>query len=381
MEQLILDQVKPYEEENNVKVEVVILPWDSMDQMWTSAVQSGETPGFGYTYDSRLPDWYRLGALAALDDHIDDELLGAFLEEPLGSAYYQGKLYALPVLVTSDAMYYNKGILAEAGVEVPDDPLYSPSLDEFKGWLAKVADAGYYGWESQGFQGVYDHIYDDFYMRFNCTVLNEDRTGFGFDQPGCLRAAQAWADLATTPNWMPPKALTMGWSRSDEFLSGKTAFIDYWGGLVPRLTEYPEIDWGVMRPWHEELHKCYLGIGYYAVFADAENLDAAIDLALWLSETERQTEWNMHIGTFPAMPTEGLYDDAEPDVALVAKVQEYNLSSGDAKFLVPWKGNVRWGNEVFVPNLQALQLGELTPEEFLEKLQEGGQKIWAEENE
>jgi hypothetical protein len=81
------------------------------------------------------------------------------------------------------------------------------------------------------------------------------------------------------------------------------------------------------------------------------------------------------------MAIEGMYDDTTPGRATVGRVVEYNLSSGDAKFVLPWKGNVRWGNEVFNPNREALQLGKMTPEEFLEKAQEGGVKIWAEENE
>ena len=381
MEQVILDLVKPYEEEHNAKIDVVIIPWDSIDQMWTSAVQSGETPAFGYTYDSRLPDWYRMGALAALDDYVSDDLLNAFLEEPLQSSYYQDHLYALPVLLTSDAMYYNKKILAEAGIEVPDDPLYSPSWEEFLGWLYKVADAGYSGWDSQGFQGVYDHIYDDHYMRFGCFPINEDRASFAFNQPGCLKAAEAWAELGTTPNLLPPKAVTTGWNRSEAFLEGEAAFCDYWVGLAQRLEkDYPEIEWGVMRPWHADEYKAYLGIGYYAVFEDAKNKEQAIDLALWLASPEKQSEWNKTIGLFPAVASEGMHDDSSPGMALVARVVEYNLSSGDAKFVYPWKGNVRWGNEVFNPNREALMLGRITPDEFLQKLQEGGMKIWEEEH-
>jgi multiple sugar transport system substrate-binding protein len=382
MEQVILDLVKPYEEEHNVKVEVVIIPWDSIDQMWTSAVQSGETPAFGYTYDSRLPDWYRMGALEPLDDYVDQAFLDSILKEPLESAYYQGHLYALPVLLTSDALYYNKKILEDSGVELPDDPLYSPTWEEFLGWLYKIADAGYYGWDNQGFQGVYDHIYDDFYMRFGCTVINDDRTAFAFDQPGCLKAAEAWAELGTTPSLLPPKAVTTGWNRSEAFLEGKAGFCDYWVGLAQRLEkDYPEVEWGVMRPFHADTAKNYLGIGYYAVFADAENKDMAIDLALWLSQPDKQTEWNKTIGLFPAVAVEGLFADASPGVASVGRVVEHNLSSGDAKFVFPWKGNVIWGNEVFNPNREALMLGRITPEEFVKKAREGGQKIWKEYNE
>ncbi len=382
MEQVIRDLVKPYEQEHNVKVDVVIVPWDTIDQMWTSAIQSGDTPSFGYTYDSRLPDWYKMGALEPLEGYADKAFWDQILDEPLKSATYQGHIYAFPVLLTSDLMYYNKDLFDKAGIKVPDDPLYSPSWDEFLDWTKKLAAAGFYGWDGSGFQTVYDHIYDDFYMRFGCKELSDDYTQFTFDSPGCLNAAKAWQTLGTTPNLLPPKALTVGWNRSEAFLEGKAGMLDFWVGLASRLeTDYPNIKWGVMRPFHEAQQKDYLGIGYYAVFKDAKNKQQAVDLALWLSQPAKQTEWNKTIGLFPAIKgSTGLYEKESPGLAAAARVVETNLSSGDAKFVQPWSGNVRWGNEVFVPNLQALMLGKITPEDFVKKVHDGGVQIFQEMN-
>ena len=47
-----------------------------------------------------------------------------------------------------------------------------------------------------------------------------------------------------------------------------------------------------MLPFHGTEEKAYLGIGYYAVFADAENKEAVIDLLKFMTSDEQQVAFN-----------------------------------------------------------------------------------------
>lgn len=51
---------------------------------------------------------------------ISEEERSVYLESIIDQGTYDGKLYALGVLESSVGMYYNKDILEEAGIEVPD---------------------------------------------------------------------------------------------------------------------------------------------------------------------------------------------------------------------------------------------------------------------
>src|SRR6185295_12102127 len=55
MQKIMEDMVKPYAAANNVKVTIVVVPWGDLDTQWASAIQSRQTPSFGYMYDFRLP--------------------------------------------------------------------------------------------------------------------------------------------------------------------------------------------------------------------------------------------------------------------------------------------------------------------------------------
>ena len=106
--------------------------------MWASAIESGETPAFGYMYDFRLPTHYRSGALEPLMQYFNQEELDRLLQEPLQTAMFKDDFMPIPMLVTSDHLVYNKDIFAAAGIEVPDNPYYSPSWEEFLDWSQKI---------------------------------------------------------------------------------------------------------------------------------------------------------------------------------------------------------------------------------------------------
>jgi len=378
MQSIVEGLVKDYETEHNVVVDVVIIPWGDLDTMWASAIESGETPSFGYMYDFRLPTHYRSGALEPLTQYFTQEELARFLPEPLETAKYEGDLYAIPILVTSNHLVYNKDLFAAAGIEAPSDPNYSPTWDEFLEWSKKIKDAGY-GSFDYGLRNLWDHPIDDFYMRFGCRETNEDHTQMTFDTPECLAAAHAWADLAPT---LSDKALTVAWAPYEEFFAGTTAMAEGGSFLTKQLIDsYPDIHWGTMLPFHGTEEKAYLGIGYYAVFADAKNKEAVIDLLKYMTSDDQLVAFNTAVGTFP--PIKGIrdqmYQDATGDFKTSLDLTWELLESGKAKFLYPWPGFSRFADEVFIPNWQSMMLGKMTPEDFVALINKEGNRVIQEE--
>jgi ABC-type glycerol-3-phosphate transport system substrate-binding protein len=252
--------------------------------------------------------------------------------------------------------------------------MYSPTWEEFLGWSQQLKDAGYASFD-YGFRNIWNHPMDDFYMRFGCRETNEDHTQLTFDSPDCLRAVQAWSDLAPT---LSEKALSTAWSPFDEFFAGQVGMVEGGSFLAKQLIDqYPELEWGILQPFHDKEHKAYLGIGYYAVFADAKNKPETIELLKYLVSEEQQIAFNTAIGTFPAVKgtREKMYPEAAGQLKTSLDVTWDLLESGKAKFLYPWPGFSRFADEIFIPNWQSLMLGDMTPETFVALIQEEGQVV------
>ena len=111
----------PFEEENNVEVNVEIVPWGNYEEKYLTGVTSGEGPDVGYMYMEMLGDFIDMGAVEPLDEYLTDEDKDNFLY--LDNGVIDGKQYCLPMIVGNViVMCYNKDILAANGItEVPDN--------------------------------------------------------------------------------------------------------------------------------------------------------------------------------------------------------------------------------------------------------------------
>lgn len=367
----------------NIKVDVVVIPWSDVETMWVSAIQSGETPDVGYPLAPL--QMYRLGGLEPLDGYLDQAFLDQFLESPLKAGIMDdGKLYALPLLVSSDVLYYNKDMFAEAGIPFPD-PMYSPSWEEFLDWNVKLKAAGYYGWD-WGLRTMWDHTIWDVYRRFGVDETNPDHTQVTFDTPEALAWSKAVQDMAQTQKFLPPKALTLDWNRSESFLEGESAMVEFWAGLADTIAkDYPNINFGVCKPFHGpgddgKATGAYLAIGSHVVFKNSKHKPEAIELLKFLSSPEFTMEWNKQVGTFPAVVGgNAIFNDAPAQKKAVTEVVWSLLETGEAEYFYEWKGVARWAQESFLPNWQSLMLGQMTPEDFTRIVTQDGNRIIKEE--
>jgi multiple sugar transport system substrate-binding protein len=380
MKGLVEGLLKPFEASHpNIKVDVVVIPWSDVNTMWTSAIQSGETPDVGYVLTPE--EMYRLGGLEPLDGYLDKEFLSQFLQSPLKAGVMDdGKLYTLPLLVSSDVLYYNKDMFQKAGIPLPA-PLYSPTWEEFLDWNIKLKAAGYYGWD-WGLRTEWDHTIWDVYHRFGVNETNADYTKVTFDTPEALNWAKAVQDLAQKYKVLPPKALTLDWNRSESFLQGESAMVEYWAGLADTIAkDYPNLNYGVIKPFHGPGNGGtstgdYLALGSNAVFKDSKNKAEAVELLKYLASSDFVLPFNKAVGTFPAVAGgNSIFNDAPAQKKAVTDVIWSQLESGEAAYYYAWPGVQQWATESFLPNWQALMLGKMTPEDFVRKVNDDGNRI------
>lgn len=173
------------------------------------------------------------GALAPLNDlglNADGVIKGM-----VDATSYQGKLYGLAPVTNTIALFYNKDMLAEAGVQPPK------TWDELKAAAKKLTKPGRYG------------------MAFNANATYEGSWQFlpamwtnGGDEtdlnsPQVAEALQLWVDLVKSGS---ASKSVINWTQgdvNDQFIAGKTAMMVNGPWQIPALNKNPKIKWDVVR--------------------------------------------------------------------------------------------------------------------------------------
>ncbi|MEU4801086.1 extracellular solute-binding protein [Actinosynnema sp. NPDC023587] len=100
-----------------VKTETV--PFDLALNNYKTAAQGGQGPDVLRAEVAWVPQLAKLGYLVDLTDTDLGRDSADFLATPLGSTRYEGRTYGVPQVTDSLALFYNKELLAAAGVEPP----------------------------------------------------------------------------------------------------------------------------------------------------------------------------------------------------------------------------------------------------------------------
>ncbi len=102
--------------------EVVIEPivWDNSLQKYTTEAASNRLPDIGHIGTRWMLDFVDNDMLLSIDDLLSDEFGGTFVQSFLDLQRFDGKTWGLPIAASARAMYWNKDLFEQAGVEPPD---------------------------------------------------------------------------------------------------------------------------------------------------------------------------------------------------------------------------------------------------------------------
>ena len=174
-----------------VEVEIVSVPWGQAFETVATMVAGGDVPDV-----IEMPDtWQALYAdqLTPLDDRIAGWEHGATLTQKtidMGKLA-NGKMTEIPYGFYIRAMFYNKKLLAEAGVAEPPK-----TMDEFMAAMAAVSELdGKYGYCLRGGPGSFGSIQQFMdNMAGKPGYFNEDGTSI-FNEEGAVKGLQMMADI------------------------------------------------------------------------------------------------------------------------------------------------------------------------------------------
>jgi arabinogalactan oligomer/maltooligosaccharide transport system substrate-binding protein len=279
-----------------VTVKYVNVPFGEAQNKFKNAAQSGSgAPDVIRSEVAWTPEFADLGYLAPLDGTAALKDEDDFLKQAAASTEYNGKTYAVPQVIDSMGIFYNKKIFKEAGVEVPK------TIDELKTVSATIKD-------KTGKTGLYlrgDDAY--WFLSFlygeGGDLVDAENKKITVDDAAGVRAMKTVKDLVDSKAAITDA--TNGWDNM------QAAFKD---GKVAMIINGP---WAVSDTYtgKEFADKANLGIApvpagsagqgapqgghNLAVYAGSKNLDASYAFTEYMTSAESQAKVAQELSLLP----------------------------------------------------------------------------------
>ena len=340
LEKNIADFNKTYPK---IKVTVDLTPWA---QYWTKLQTQGSS--------NTLPDVFWMNGpnfqLYASNGQLEP-LTSSIAAKKIDPANYPKALidmysfnnvqYGVPKDFDTVALWYNKAILAQAGVAVPTDKW---TWEDFKTAAKTVSDKlhakGIYGvaGEMNGQIGAYNTI-----LQAGGNVISADGKKSGYDNPKTIDGLKFWADLVANGSSPTPKQLS-DTPANVWFTSSKSAF--FYGGswaTADLSTAKNTKDLDVVPLPREATQATVIHGLANVVSAKSKNKPAAMAFAAYLGSKEAQLTQAKTGTVIPAF--NGTQD------AFVASVPHFNLQvfldgAKDYSFPLPISKNTAAWNQI-----------------------------------
>ncbi|MFJ4691149.1 ABC transporter substrate-binding protein [Streptomyces sp. NPDC088766] len=299
-------ELDKFEKETGIKVKLEVVPWSDLLNRILTATTSGQGPdvlNIGNTWSASLQ---ATGALLPWDDANFARIGGRdrFVASALGSTGAQGEdPVAVPLYSMAYALYYNKQILADAGISQPP-----ATWDQLVADGRKIRAKGkqVLGAEGANVSENVHHVFT-FAKQHGADFFTADgRPDFTSD--GAVSAVKQYVDLMAKDKAIPQGNAEYAQNQSvSDFAKGRTAFL-LWQSASANLTSQGmgEDRYGIAPvPVRSgtpgtgtQVNSMVAGINL-AVFKNTDNLDGATKFVKFMTGDEEQKILNKAYSSIP----------------------------------------------------------------------------------
>ncbi|MEM1041676.1 MAG: ABC transporter substrate-binding protein [Bacteroidota bacterium] len=237
------------EVQDSIVVHATPIPWNEHERKILTAVLSGDPPDVVSQFVP-VVKWASRLALEPLDRHIEASDLDttAFFPALWSEMGWQGQTYALPINSTSYALFYNKALFRDAGLDAGQPPT---TWDEVIAAAERLTSRGPDGRLTRvGFVPDYGNLPTTQLMAWqqDAQFLSEDGRTVRLDTPAMRQALRWIADFYAAYGVDNLKAFTSGLGSADQhgFLSGRIGMAVLDLSYLDQLARYaPGVAYGV----------------------------------------------------------------------------------------------------------------------------------------
>lgn len=282
--------VDDWSAESGIQATINVVDWNSYWTLLEAGATGGELPDVFWMHSNVAQQYMENDMLLDLTDKIKDSDkidLNNYYEGIVNLYQSEGKQYAIPKDIDTIALWYNKTIFDEMGVDYPDDTW---TWDDFAAAAKKLTNGDHWGYAiapGNNQEGFYNTIYS-----MGGYVISDDKKTSGFDDPNTIKAMEFFTDMIKDGSC--PDLATVSETAPNELLcAGKTAMSinGSWMLAGYRDNEYAAANCDVaVLPYYKDPSdrvSIYNGLGW-AASANGKNTDAAWSLIEYLGSEEAQ---------------------------------------------------------------------------------------------
>ncbi|TFC06370.1 extracellular solute-binding protein [Cryobacterium mannosilyticum] len=312
--------VAPYVKKSGQKVDVVAIPWDSIDAKLTTAVASGSGPDVLEIGLSKLRTFADAGALLPLDDLLGDHPALDPKNFPSGisgeATSVSGQIVSVPWVSDTRVLFTRTDILAANGITAP------PAT-----WDDLRADAKTLHGRGDGQYGYYIPQWDaplpiEMTWSLGGDVIDENGN-VAFDTPAFKKAVDLYTGLYADGS-VPTNA---DFDQTQGFISGVAPMLvsgPYLGKAIADGAPELKGQWKASPlPSGTSSTSLFAGSNL-GVWAKSDKPNASLALLDFLSQSQTQLDWYSATGSLPTV-TSALSDktlNSDPNVAVYTKQLE-----------------------------------------------------------
>ncbi|MFF6809799.1 ABC transporter substrate-binding protein [Streptomyces sp. NPDC012403] len=303
-------ELDKFEKQTGIKVKLEVVPWSDLLNRILTATTSGQGPdvlNIGNTWSASLQ---ATGALLPWDAKNFDKIGGRdrFVDSALGSTGVEGQdPAAVPLYSMAYALYYNKQMFADAGIDGPP-----ATWDELVAAGKKLSGDGKWGLGMEG-SNPSENIHHAFVFakQHGADFFTADGEA-DFTNDGAVAAVKQYVDLMAKDKIIAPGNAEYAQNQSvSDFAKGRTGML-LWQSASANLTSQgmSEDAYGIApvpvqsgTPGAgKQVNSMVAGINL-AVFKNTDNLDGATKFVKFMTSGAEQKILNTAYSSIPPVKT------------------------------------------------------------------------------
>ncbi|MGY5627639.1 MULTISPECIES: ABC transporter substrate-binding protein [unclassified Streptomyces] len=299
-------ELDKFEKETGIEVKLEVVPWSDLLNRILTATTSGQGPdvlNIGNTWSASLQAG---GALLPWDEKNFEAIGGRdrFVESALGSTGAQGQdPAAVPLYSMAYALYYNKKMFADAGIEKPP-----ATWEELVETGKRLSRDGAWGLGAEG-SNLSNNIHQVFVLakQHGADFFTADGRA-DFTSDGAVAAVKQYVDLMAKDKIIAPGNAEYAQNQSlSDFAKDKTAMV-LWqtASATFEAQGMDEDEWGVApapvqsgKPGPGKATNSMVAGINMAVFKNTKNIDGAKKFVKFMTSDEEQVILNKAYGSIP----------------------------------------------------------------------------------
>ena len=289
-----------WEEENECKVELTVVPWNKYEETYMTALNAGEGPDVGYMYNEMFPTYIDAGVVEDMSEYVTEEDKKEY--KYLENGQIMGGQYGWP-LVTGIPfiLYYNQDILDELGEEPPqtweDFERIAKAATKDTDGDGKIDQYGYacgFNTSDRGAVQVLNAYYYSALWQNGGQIYQDDLKSVAFaNEAG--KEAMNWIKNMTA--YMNPDFMSYSWpdAFSNIFAKGKAAFgVNSSSQMDDTLFKetYPDLNWNFVTSLQNVNFGTFGATDSLTLMKDAQDKELAMKFIKYVTSAKFMNEYH-----------------------------------------------------------------------------------------